>query len=673
MKTLILNLLLLAGAFAAQGAVETGTFTDVRDGQSYKTITVGEHTWMAENLNYETSASWCWGDDPANGEMYGRLYKFRTALSVAPKGWHVATDAEWDALVDAFGGADLAGKTLKSSEGWQDAGNGTDSIGFGALPGGDRFIDGTPRQLGKDGCWWSAGEGTTPVARHRTMGFDTDYVYRLEHGEAYARSVRCVKDYPVKRPKFVGTVESLKQYECPEWFRDAKFGIYLHWGIYSVAEMEAWYGRFMYWQGTEEYRHHLKNYGHPSEFGYKDLIPLWKAEKFDPDALVSLFKEAGAKYFTPVAVHHDNFDLWDSKYHKWNAVNMGPKKDLIGMWKAAADKAGLRWGVTTHLARNYQWMSRCNDADVCGPMKGIPYDAAQGEGHGFYPPNDGQTWALNAPETMSREWRASWLKRLKQLVDDYEPDHMYFDGAIPFAGDDQGRTGMEFMAHYYNARPEGFLCFKQRKSGIVVEGVGSLDHERGKADDIHPEPWQTDDSIGAWGYRRSMPGDEYMNADVLIDKIIDIVSKNGNMLLNIPMKADGTIDQESTDLLKNCGRWFKVNGEAIYGTRPWYTYGEGENVIGKRDKTSCMTSSDIRFVTKADVLYAFVLNWPENGQPVVIEKLGSNQPQVGTIAGVELLGYTGTLNWKQTDAGLCVIFPKAKTGDYAHALKIRFK
>jgi alpha-L-fucosidase len=259
--------------------------------------------------------------------------------------------------------------------------------------------------------------------------------------------------------------------------------------------------------------------------------------------------------------------------------------------KKKAEKAGLRWGVTTHLARNYQWMSTCNGADTRGPKKGIPYDAAQGEGKGFYPPDDGQTWVLNAQETMPKAWRENWLRRIKQLIDDYQPDHMYFDGAIPFAGDDHGQTGMELMAYYYNARPEGFLCIKNRASGIFVKGVSSEDHERGKAEDIDPEPWQTDDSIGAWGYRRSMPGDEYLTSNLLVDKIIDIVSKNGNMLLNIPMKADGTIDPDATDLLIDIGTWFDVNGGAIYGTRPWHTFGEGDGTIGMHDKVSAATSA----------------------------------------------------------------------------------
>ena len=210
--------------------------------------------------------------------------------------------------------------------------------------------------------------------------------------------------------EFKPTVESLRQYKCPEWFRDAKFGIYLHWGPYSVARQGEWYARRLYEQGSAEYEHHLKHYGHPSEHGYKDFIPLWKAAKFDPDALLALFKRAGAKYFCPCAVHHDNFDLWQSKHHRWNAVNMGPHKDLIGMWRQATLKAGLRFGVTTHLSRSYSWLNVANQSDTEGPKAGVPYDGAQGQGKGLYPPNDGQSTHPRAPFNPPREWRDDWAR-----------------------------------------------------------------------------------------------------------------------------------------------------------------------------------------------------------------------------------------------------------------------
>ncbi|MEC8753152.1 MAG: alpha-L-fucosidase, partial [Verrucomicrobiota bacterium] len=349
--------------------------------------------------------------------------------------------------------------------------------------------------------------------------------------------------------KYENNIDSLQQYECPEWFRDAKFGIYLHWGAYSVAERGEWYARKLYIEDGEDYKYHVKTYGHPSEFGYADFIPLWKAEKFDPDALLALFKRSGAKYFTPCAVHHDNFDLWNSTHHEWNAVNMGPKKDLIQLWKDATVKAGLRFGVTTHLSRSYSWLNTANQSDTKGRKKGVPYDGAQGKAIGLYPPNDGQSTHPRAPFDAPEEWRNHWAKRVKQLIDDYQPDHLYFDCAVPFRGSDEGRTGMDVIAHFYNQRPEGVMCVKERPwQGLYADGITTLDYERGKAESILDDPWQTDDSIGSWGYNPARP---YMKPGLVVDKIIDIVSKNGNMLLNIPIKADGTLDKEAIDLLNN--------------------------------------------------------------------------------------------------------------------------
>jgi alpha-L-fucosidase len=482
----------------------------------------------------------------------------------------------------------------------------------------------------------------------------------------------CMTAIAEEAPRFVNTVESLQQYECADWFRDAKFGIYLHWGAYSVAEQGEWYARKLYEEDRPEYEHHVKTYGHPSEFGYADFIPMWKAEKFDPDALLALFKQAGAKYFTPCAVHHDNFDLWDSKYQPWNAVNMGPKKDLIRMWKDATHKAGLRFGVTTHLSRSYSWLNTANQADTKGPKKGVPYDGAQGKAKGLYPTNDGQSTHPRAPFETPQEWRDLWAKRVKQLVDDYEPDHLYFDCAVPFRGEDAGKTGMDVIAHFYNQRPEGVMAIKERPwQGLYADGIATLDYERGKAASILAEPWQTDDSIGSWGYNPSTP---YMQPGLVVDKIIDIVSKNGNMLLNIPIKADGTLDKEATNLLKEVGKWFDVNGEAIYGTRPWYMYGEGKEEIGAHDLESSLTSRDIRYTTKGDTLYALVMDWPKaKKKPVVLTNITAMNTRITEVVSVELLGHKGELEWGNHGDGLQVWFPKDKPCEHAFALKIGFK
>lgn len=473
------------------------------------------------------------------------------------------------------------------------------------------------------------------------------------------------------KPKFENTVESLQQYECPDWFRDAKFGIYMHWGAYSVAEQGEWYARKLYDETTPEYQHHLKTYGHPSEFGYKDFIPMWKAENFDPDALLALFKQSGARYFTPCAVHHDNFDLWDSKHHKWNVVNMGPKKDLIGMFREATLKAGLKFGVTTHLSRSYSWLNTANQSDSKGPMKGVPYDGAMGMAKGLYPPNDGQSTHPRAPFNAPKEWRDLWAKRIKQLIDDYQPDHLYFDCAVPFRGDDAGSTGMDVISHFYNSRPDGVMCIKERPwQGLYADGIATLDYERGKASHILDDPWQTDDSIGSWGYNVNTP---YTTADAVVDKLIDIVSKNGNMLLNIPIRADGTLDETATALLEDMGKWFAVNGEGIYGTRPWYMYGEGKTEMPHKTIESPMTYRDIRYTTKGEYLYAFVLDWPERrGEmlEVTCEFLTEMNHRIGKIQSVELLGHKGALNWEAHGDGLKVMFPKEKPCEFAYCLKI---
>lgn len=476
---------------------------------------------------------------------------------------------------------------------------------------------------------------------------------------------------------FEASIESLQQYECPEWFRDAKFGIYMHWGVYSVAEMGEWYARKLYLEDTPEYAHHVKTYGHPSEFGYKDFIPLWKAENWDPDALLGLFKEAGAKYFSPCAVHHDNFDLWDSKYHRFNAVNMGPEKDLIGLWKEATLKAGLKFGVTTHLSRSVSWLNVAKGSDSSGPLKGVPYDGVDPDYSELYTSVPYSDTHQRAPYNAPKDWQELWAKRIKDLIDNYQPDHLYFDCAIPFRGDDMGKTGMDVIAHHYNKSIErdgelgAVMCIKERPwQGLYADGVATLDFERGKAASIRKEPWQTDDSMGPWGYRK---GADYMSADATIDKLIDIVSKNGNMLLNVPIMADGTLDKKTTEILKDIGKWMAVNGEAIYGTRPWLMFGEGKtNEIPHHVIESPYTSKDIRYTAKGDILYALVLDWPNNGREVIMEHLSPGNSRIAPVASVSLVGYEGVLEWRQNGDGLEVKFPKEKPCEFAYALKITF-
>ncbi len=476
-----------------------------------------------------------------------------------------------------------------------------------------------------------------------------------------------------KSEYFEGTVESLNKYKCPEWFNDAKFGIYIHWGVYSVAEKGEWYPRYMYQQGSGQYKDHVETWGHPSEFGYKDFIPMWKAEKFDPDATVALFKKAGAKYFTPCAVHHDNFDLWDSKHHRWNSVKMGPKKDLIGMWREATLKHGLRFGVTTHLARAYSWMNIANQSDKEGPLAGVPYDGDDPKYDDFYfKKHDDMSSA--GPEFPPQVWREQWAKRMKDLIDNYHPDHFYFDGAIPFRGD-MGKTGMEVIAHLYNnsidvhnGTQEAVMCTKPRPfTGYYVPDMTTLDYERGKAPEIRRESWQTDDTIGPWGYNKDA---KYKTTNTVIDKLVDIVSKNGNLLLNIPIKADGSLDEKTLTMLEEIGTWLDVNGEGIYGTRPWIEFGEGKiNTVPEMSRISLYTKNDIRYTTKGNILYAFVMDWPGEGKKVRFKLITPYNASIKPVISVTMLG-VGEIEWEKNGSGLYVTMPKEKPYENAYGFKI---
>lgn len=450
-------------------------------------------------------------------------------------------------------------------------------------------------------------------------------------------------------------------YQCPDWFRDAKFGIYLHWGVYSVAEHGEWYPRQMYLEGHPDYLHHVKHYGHPSRFGYKDLIPKWKAENWDPEGLVALFKKAGAKYFTPCAVHHDNFDLWNSRHHRFNAVNMGPKKDIIGIWREAALRQGLRFGVTTHLSRSWSWLATNKGSDSSGPERGVPYDGNEKSFEEFYFEPHADT-DLRQPLNPPEHWRNTWADRIIDLIDSYHPDHLYFDGAIPFQGEDNGQTGMRVIAHLYNhslavneGRQEAVMCIKRIDNhGVYLDGAATLDLERTRLDKIEERPWQTDTSIGPWGYRA---GAQYRSVKELIHELVDIVSKNGNVLLNLPPKADGTLDDETERILEGVGAWTSINGEAIYGTRPWCTYGR----------------EDIRFTRTKDAVYVTLLEWPRDSR-IDIPELGMCQG-VGRITGVTLLGFNGPIRWGQDtgDRGMLrVVLPHDKPCEHAWSLKVIF-
>lgn len=471
---------------------------------------------------------------------------------------------------------------------------------------------------------------------------------------------------------FEATWESLMQYQCPAWFRDAKLGIWGILGPQSFPEAGDWYARNMYIEGHRQNLHHVEHFGHPSRFGYKDIIELWKAEKVDPERLMALYKRAGAKYFVVLANHHDNYDCWNSKYHAWNSVNVGPKKDIVGLWAQAAKRQGLRFGVSEHLARSYSWFNTNKGSDTNGPFAGIPYDGNDPKFADLYFPPHADT-VSNYPRYPPEWWTRQWFWRMRDLLDTYQPDLMYSDGSVPF-----GEVGRSLFAHYYNAnrawhggKLEAVYTIKDWRQagghGEYVEGVGVQDIERGGLDAIKQEAWQTDTCIGDWYYKK---GITYKPAKQVIAMLADIVSKNGNLLLNVPLRHDGTIDAAEEKVLSDMAAWISVNGEAIYGTRPWKAFGEGPARKGGRHFSERifaeMTARDIRFTMKGDSLYAIVLGWPEGNQ-IVIRSLAS---PAGKIADVSLLGHSGKLDWQQSADGLVVKMPAQKPCDFACALKI---
>ena len=470
---------------------------------------------------------------------------------------------------------------------------------------------------------------------------------------------------------FQPTDASLARYQCPDWFRDAKFGIWAVWGPESVPEQGDWYARHMYEQGSDYYNYHVKTYGHPSKVGYKDVIPHFKAERWDPDRLMDMYKTAGAKYFCMIAMHHDNFDCWNSTGRRWNSVNNGPHRDIAREWQTAARKHGLRFGMTEHLAASWWFYSASKGSDKTGPLAGVPYDGTDPSTYDLYwqgneHPN-GNYYLPNAPAFV----KEAWFDRITDLIDKYHPDLLYSDSPLPYP-DDYGRA---LLAHYYNdnmARNKGALeaiynC-KEDSQGRWVR-----DFERGVDDNISPYPWQTDTCVGDWYYKRSLyENHQYKTTETVLHMLADIVSKNGNLLLNFPLRGDGTLDADEQKILSELAAWMPINGEAIFGSRPWSVYGEGPlRVKGGMFNEGKLnyTAQDIRFTQKDGALFALMLGWPEDGQ-VCIRSLGQPAQGGSEVQDVRLLGYPGKLSWTQTTQGLNITLPPNKPCDFAYAFKI---
>jgi alpha-L-fucosidase len=496
--------------------------------------------------------------------------------------------------------------------------------------------------------------------------------------------------FDIEKGPFQATRESLKAYRIPDWFRDAKFGIWAHWGPQSAAEYGDWYARRMYVQGERQYEYHVKTYGHPSKFGFKDVIATWKAEQFDADHLMQLYKKAGAKYFCSMGVHHDNFDLWDSKHQpRWNAVASGPKKDIVGLWKNAAGKHGLRFAVSEHLSNSYNWFATAHTSDKTGPYAGVPYDGADPSYADLYHalPKDYDLSKVTAkgPDAMSRvapnSWKQLYYRRMKDLIDRYEPDMLYTDGGIPFE-----EYGLNLVAHLYNAsakRNHGNVetIYTSKSRQECVEGTCVLDFERGLAAGIAANPWQTDTCIGGWHYDKTIyQNARYKSPKMVIDMFVDIVSRNGNLMLNFPLPSSGALDAAELNILEEITKWMAINSEAIYSTRPWKMFGDGPAAtapppdaagrggprFGEQARKD-LTAEEVRFTTKGGALYAFVMGWPE--KQTVIRPLGAANAGM-KVANVSLLGYDGKLQWAQELDGLKVQMPPVRPCDHAIALKI---
>lgn len=469
--------------------------------------------------------------------------------------------------------------------------------------------------------------------------------------------------------------ESLKKYETPEWFKDAKLGIFIHWGPYSVpAYGSEWYPRNMYqdsviWGGSGEvikakpsniYQYHKDTYGDQSQFGYKDFIPMFKAEKFNAEEWVAIFKKAGAQYIVPVAEHHDGFAMYESNITRWNSVSMGPERDVLGELVKAGKKEGLKVGASSHFAFNWDYYNKKKGFDTSDPR----YADLYGREHEPYIPADSEFLEL-------------WWSRTKEIIDKYQPDLLYFDFVID--REEYRPYHPKLASYYYNKGIDwGKGVVLQNKNFHNFEsfppGTNVLDLERGKMSDINKYPWQTDTSIGknSWCYVTNW---DPKSPNTIVDDLIDIVSKNGNLLLNVGPKADGTIPEDQQEVLFELGEWLSQNGEAIYATRPWVIFGEGPTEVATghhtEGKNKELTSKDFRFTTKGNIIYAIAMDYSEDGT-YQIGSLGSMSKflEDRPIKEVTQLSTGKKVEWNQTNENLKISTGASVTGKYACAFKI---
>ncbi|MBE6287054.1 MAG: alpha-L-fucosidase [Mediterranea massiliensis] len=509
--------------------------------------------------------------------------------------------------------------------------------------------------------------------------------------------------------KFEPTWESLQQYEVPEWFRNAKFGIWAHWGPQCVEGSGDWMARSLYMEGTREYRHHKENYGHPSEVGFKDILPLFKAEKWDPDKLVALYKKIGAQYFFALGNHHDNYDLWDSKYQEWNSMNIGPKKDILAGWAEAARKHGLPFGVSLHADHAWSWYEPSQRYDRYGDKAGIPYDGTltkeDGKGKWWEGYDPQKLYAQNHPMSkgswadgmIHRQWAwgngvciptqefvSNFYDRTLDVINRYNPDLLYFDvTGVPFYPISD--AGLKIAAHFYNhnmatrkgelsAVMFGKILTEQQRDALV------WDVEKGAPNQIMDEPWQSCSCLGGWHYNTSIyKNNSYKSAADVVKLLADIVSKNGNMLLSVPLRADGTFDEKEEAILNDLADWMSINKEGILNTRPWKIFGEGPianadikiNAQGFNEGAYTKASAkEIRFTQTKQHLYAICLAWPKEKQIIIKSLAKGNKLFSGKIGSVELLGY-GKVKTSITTEGLIIHLPEQQVNKIAPVFKIK--
>lgn len=469
---------------------------------------------------------------------------------------------------------------------------------------------------------------------------------------------------------------SLGRYTVPSWFRDGKFGIFIHWGVYSVpAFSNEWYSRNMYQQGSADYLHQVATYGPESTFGYKNFIPMFRGQNFNAARWVDLFIRAGAKYVVPVAEHCDGFAMYNSDFTQWDAAKMGPKRDVVGELAQAARARGLRFGVSSHRGAHWWWYDGGMrfDSDVRDPKYAGLYGPAQPETMpGINSTKEPDPNHLERWRPPNRAFLRDWLARSTELVDKYHPDFFYFDF---WTGQPAFQPYLQrFAAFYYNRAA-------QQHQGVVLtykghampENTAVLDVERGKLDALRLLPWQTDTSVSlkSWGYVR---GDTYRTSASLIRELIDIVSKNGNLLLSVGPEADGTIPPQARAVLLQMGDWLRVNGEALYGSRPWLVYGEGPTVVdcscGKGTDKQSFTPQDIRYTIRGGNLYAIALGRPETGT-LLLRSLMKNTPYLnGPVTSVALLGSSEPVVWRQGANGLTLTMPNDAPDEPAYTFRI---